>query len=276
MLAAPIARERDPDVLAELAKGVLRRRSPQLRQALRGRFTEHHALTIRLCLNHTTHLEGAIAQLDDRVDTLFATHAGDAKDIGEAGGPFVRACDRLDTIPGVGKRAAETIIAESGRRGALLRRAPGVTVHATRRRTRLKQAARALRVLLPRRLGRSSAAASRRCPRWTRQSMASQSGTSSGPFTVTVSNLPFGWGGLINISVQRLTCPRQRPFWQLQPQGLVSGQLSPGGRRRVDHVAAGFLLFILQPWTASAHPGSVEIIAAGSVGRAAASPDHRG
>ena len=42
--------------------------------------------------------------------------------------------------------------------------------------------------------------------------MASQSGTSSGPFTVTVSNLPFGSGGLISISVQRLTCPRQRPF----------------------------------------------------------------
>ena len=42
--------------------------------------------------------------------------------------------------------------------------------------------------------------------------MASQSGTSSGPFTVTVSNLPFGWGGLISVSVQRLTCPRQRPF----------------------------------------------------------------
>ena len=49
-------------------------------------------------------------------------------------------------------------------------------------------------------------------PSWTRQSMASQSGTSSGPFTVTVSNLPFGWGGLISVSVQRLTCPRQRPF----------------------------------------------------------------
>ena len=55
--------------------------------------------------------------------------------------------------------------------------------------------------------------------------MASQSGTSSGPFTVTVSNLPFGWGGLISISVQRLTCPRQRPFGPAT--GLVSGQLSP-------------------------------------------------
>jgi transposase len=114
MLAALIAGERDPDVLAELAKGVLRRKIPQLRQALRGRFTAHHALLIGLCLDHTTHLEGAIAQLDDHIDTLFATHAGDAGDTGEGGVPFARARDRLDTIPGVGKRAAETIIAEIG------------------------------------------------------------------------------------------------------------------------------------------------------------------
>ena len=52
----------------------------------------------------------------------------------------------------------------------------------------------------------------RTLPSWNRQSMASQSGRSSGPFTVTVSNVPFGSGGLISISVQRLTCPRQRPF----------------------------------------------------------------
>ena len=114
MLAALIAGERDPDVLAELAKGRLRAKIPALRQALRGRFTGHHALLIGLCLDHTTHLEGAIAQLDDRVDTLFATHVGDAKATGEAGVPFARARDRLDTITGVGKRAAETIIAEIG------------------------------------------------------------------------------------------------------------------------------------------------------------------
>jgi transposase len=114
MLAALIVGERDPDVLAELAKGRLRRKLPALRQALRGRFTEHHALLIGLCLQHTTHLEGAIAQLDDRVDTLFATQISQAKDTGETGVPFVRARDRLDTITGVGKRAAETIIAEIG------------------------------------------------------------------------------------------------------------------------------------------------------------------
>jgi transposase len=142
MLAALVAGERDPKVLAELAKGVLRRKIPALRQALRGRFTDHHALLIGLSLDHTAHLEAAIARLDERIDTVFTTHTS------EASVPFARARDRLDTITGVGKRAAETIIAESGRRGALLRRAPLRTVHATRRRTRLKQAARALRVVV--------------------------------------------------------------------------------------------------------------------------------
>jgi transposase len=111
MLAALVAGERDPDVLAELAKGRLRRKIPALRQALRGRFTDHHALLIGLCLDHTAHLEAAIARLDERVDTLLATHTSQATghDV-----PFAHARDRLDTITGVGKRAAETIIAEIG------------------------------------------------------------------------------------------------------------------------------------------------------------------
>jgi transposase len=113
MLAALIAGERDPDVLAELAKGVLRRKIPELRQALRGRFTDHHALLIGLCLEHTAHLEAAITRLDERVDAVFATQVSDRKD-GEDGVPFAQARDRLDTITGVGKRAAETIIAEIG------------------------------------------------------------------------------------------------------------------------------------------------------------------
>lgn len=100
MLGALVAGERDPEVLAELAKGRLRKKIPELREALRGRFREHHALLIRLCLDHTTHLEAAVAELDERVDAVMA--------------PFVEARDHLDTIPGVGKRAAECIIAEIG------------------------------------------------------------------------------------------------------------------------------------------------------------------
>jgi len=100
MLAALVGGERDPQVLAELARGRLRSKLPQLRQALRGRFGDHHALLLRLALAHLEHLEGAIAALDRRVDEVIA--------------PFARARDRLDTITGVGKRAAETIIAEIG------------------------------------------------------------------------------------------------------------------------------------------------------------------
>jgi len=92
--------ERDPGVLAELARGRLRAKLPQLRQALRGRFGDHHALLVRLALEHLEHLEGAIAALDRRVEEVIA--------------PFARARDQLATITGVGKRAAETIIAEIG------------------------------------------------------------------------------------------------------------------------------------------------------------------
>jgi len=108
MLHALVVGERDPEVLAELAKGRLRKKIPELRQALRGRFRDHHALLIGLCLEHTAHLESAIATLDERVDGLFAINTS------EGGVPFERARDRLDTIPGVGKRAAECIIAEIG------------------------------------------------------------------------------------------------------------------------------------------------------------------
>ena len=108
MLHALVAGERDPEVLAELSKGRLRKKIPELRQALRGRFREHHALLIGLCLEHTAHLEAATAKLDAQVDALFAANTS------EGGLPFDRARDRLDTITGVGKRAAETIIAEIG------------------------------------------------------------------------------------------------------------------------------------------------------------------
>jgi transposase len=100
MLEALVGGERDPVVLAELARGVLRKKRPLLRQALKGRFSDHHALLVGLSLSHLKHLERAISQLDQRVDQVIA--------------PFAAARDRLDTITGVGKRAAETIIAEIG------------------------------------------------------------------------------------------------------------------------------------------------------------------
>jgi transposase len=100
MLRALIAGERDPEVLAELSKAALRKKIPQLREALRGRFREHHAIMIGIALDHVEHLEAAIAALDIEVDKTMA--------------PFAEARDHLDTIVGVGKRAAECIIAEIG------------------------------------------------------------------------------------------------------------------------------------------------------------------
>lgn len=100
MLRALVEGERDPARLAELAKGRLRAKLPALAQALHGRFTDHHALLIGLSLDHLHHLETTIETLDARVDELMS--------------PFATARDRLDTITGVGKRAAEIILAEIG------------------------------------------------------------------------------------------------------------------------------------------------------------------
>jgi hypothetical protein len=114
MLKALVAGERDPGVLAELAKGRLRAKLPQLRQALRGRFGAHHALLVRLAVAHLEQLERSIAELDAQVDRVLA--------------PFAQARDRLDTITGVGKRAAECMIGRDrgGHGGVPHRLAPGV------------------------------------------------------------------------------------------------------------------------------------------------------
>jgi transposase len=114
MLAALVGGERDPAVLAELARGRLRSKLPQLRQALQGRFGEHHALLVRLSLEHREHLERAIAQLDQRVDQVIA--------------PFAAARDRLgDHHRGRQARRGDDHRRDRRRHGRLPhRRAPGV------------------------------------------------------------------------------------------------------------------------------------------------------
>lgn len=92
--------ERDPDVLADLAKRKLRRKIPQLRQAVPGRFNEHHAVLVRELLAHIDYLARVESRLDARVDELVA--------------PFRWARDLLVTIPGIQARTAEIIIAEIG------------------------------------------------------------------------------------------------------------------------------------------------------------------
>jgi transposase len=100
MIEALIAGERDPARLAGLALGVLRRKADELQMACDGRFTAGHAQMCRLHLDAYDRLTAQIAELD----TLVA----------EAAAPFERLIARLITIPGVGQRTAEVIIAETG------------------------------------------------------------------------------------------------------------------------------------------------------------------
>ena len=100
MIEALIGGERDPERLAGLALGRLRRKTADLQMACDGRFTAAHAQMCRLHLDAYDHLTGQIAELD----TLVA----------EAAAPFAALIARLVTIPGIGQRTAEVIIAETG------------------------------------------------------------------------------------------------------------------------------------------------------------------
>jgi transposase len=100
ILDALCAGERDRDVLAGLAKGRLRSKADLLREAVPGRFNDHHALLVRELLAHIDYLDSAVARLDERMDELMV--------------PFAWARDLLVTIPGIKKRNAEIIIAETG------------------------------------------------------------------------------------------------------------------------------------------------------------------
>jgi transposase len=100
MMAALIAGERDPAVLAGLARASLRSKTDRLTEALTGRFTEHHAFLLTQMLHRIDALSADIATVQDRIDAQIA--------------PFAQAVARLDEIPGVGLFAAQTIIAEVG------------------------------------------------------------------------------------------------------------------------------------------------------------------
>lgn len=100
MLKALIAGEHDPHVLADLAKGSLRRRTDALIEALTGLFTAHHAFLART--------------LPDRVDACTSMENRLGERIDEQIAPFRRRIEPLVTIPGVNTRTAEVILTETG------------------------------------------------------------------------------------------------------------------------------------------------------------------
>jgi transposase len=100
MLEALCAGERDAEVLAELAKGRMRAKIPELREALAGRFSDHHAVIVGEMLARIDHADATVDRLSAR--------------IGEVAAPYRRQLELLCTIPGVGQRTAEVLLAEIG------------------------------------------------------------------------------------------------------------------------------------------------------------------
>jgi len=100
MLEALLQGSHDPEVLADLARGKLRKKLPALRDALEGRFTANHALIVSQILAHIDFLDESIETLSDRIDEVIV--------------PFAKQRDLLKTIPGVDKRTAELLLAEIG------------------------------------------------------------------------------------------------------------------------------------------------------------------
>jgi transposase len=100
LLDAILVGERDPEVLAELAKGRLRQKLPALRQALTGRVKPQHLVLLERMLAHIDFLDESIQQVHQEIERCLL--------------PFAREMELLQTIPGVAEVAAGAILAEIG------------------------------------------------------------------------------------------------------------------------------------------------------------------
>ncbi|MCA1678347.1 MAG: IS110 family transposase [Actinobacteria bacterium] len=100
MLDALVQGTTDPELLSELARGRLRAKLPQLKEALEGRFDELHALLVGSILAHLDFLDEQIERLTEMIGAQIT--------------PFEGAVELLRSIPGVQRRSAENIIAEIG------------------------------------------------------------------------------------------------------------------------------------------------------------------
>lgn len=125
MLEALIAGERDPKVLAEMAKKRARARIPELREALDGRFSDHHALMARDLLEQidflTAKIDTVTRRLDRAIAALAANTAKTDQNIDTGTGEiipdaarFASAIERISAIPGAGPDTARAVIGEIG------------------------------------------------------------------------------------------------------------------------------------------------------------------
>ncbi len=100
MLQALSAGSTDAAALAQLAKGRMREKTPELERALAGRSALHQRFMVAEHLAH--------------IDCLGAAVERVGAELAERLRPFAAAVERLDTIPGVGQYLAEALIAEIG------------------------------------------------------------------------------------------------------------------------------------------------------------------
>ena len=100
MLAALIGGQRDPKVLAQLARGVMRGKITALQEAFTGYFTDHHAFLLEKMLARVDTIDADLAALDERIGQMAAPHTVAAR--------------RLAEIPGINSTAACAILAETG------------------------------------------------------------------------------------------------------------------------------------------------------------------
>ena len=100
MLDALIAGQRDPHVLAELARGSMRGKKSVLQEALTGHFRDHHGYLLAMMCDRIDALTAQIEELTGRIDEAIA--------------PFAHQVAQLDEIPGVGRTSAQELIAEIG------------------------------------------------------------------------------------------------------------------------------------------------------------------
>lgn len=100
MMAALIAGEREPKVLAQLARSVMRNKITELEEAFTGHFDDHHRFLLARMLARIDGIDADIAAVDEQIEAQLA--------------PFAPAAERLDEIPGIGPIAAAIILAETG------------------------------------------------------------------------------------------------------------------------------------------------------------------